>query len=128
LTGSALPERGVLTLGSSASPLAPRSNNGLSYIGADLTYLNFAVGVAIMFVFFVPTQTWLVKRDRMKTAGQVRSEARFLISLVTVFSFPPSLVWFASNSPGNTSYWHASLTPASLASPTHAGPSRCSRT
>ncbi|KAK4699964.1 hypothetical protein P7C70_g6286, partial [Phenoliferia sp. Uapishka_3] len=101
-------------------------NNGLSYIGADLTYLNFVVGlvsfahnnsyvntdmlavgdrVVIMFCFFVPLQTWLVKRDRAKSGGIIRPEARFLLSLVTVWGFPCSLFWFAFTSDGNTSYW-----------------------
>lgn len=84
---------------------APRSNNDLSYVSADLTYLNFGVGVVVMFIFFVPVQTWLTRRDRVKTGGVVRPEARFLISLVTVWGFPISLFWFAWTSYGNTSYW-----------------------
>ncbi|MCJ1351178.1 MAG: hypothetical protein MMC33_001160 [Icmadophila ericetorum] len=40
-------------------------NNGLSYIGADLTYLNFVVGVMVMFLF-MPYQTYLYKKDRLK--------------------------------------------------------------
>ncbi|ORY54988.1 major facilitator superfamily domain-containing protein [Leucosporidium creatinivorum] len=80
-------------------------NNGLSYISADLSYLNFAAGVIIMFIFFVPLQTYLVKRDRRKTEGQVRPEARFLLSLVTVWGMPVGLLWFAWTSYGNVSYW-----------------------
>ncbi|KAL8283415.1 hypothetical protein RQP46_005825 [Phenoliferia psychrophenolica] len=80
-------------------------NNGLSYIAADLTYLNFVVGVIIMFCFFVPFQTWLVKRDRAKLSGHIRPEARFLLSLVTVWGFPISLFWFAFTSNGKTSFW-----------------------
>ncbi|KKY15567.1 putative vitamin b6 transporter bsu1 [Phaeomoniella chlamydospora] len=79
-------------------------NNGLSYIGADLTYLNFVVGVVVMFAI-VPIQTYLYKRDRLRNGGQNRPEARFLISLVTVWLFPISLFWFAFTSNGNTSYW-----------------------
>ncbi|KAK6070705.1 polyamine transporter 3 [Seiridium cupressi] len=79
-------------------------NNGLSYIGADLTYLNFVVGVIVMFMF-VPVQTWLFKRDRMKNGGVGRPEARFLTSLVMVWLFPVSLLWFAFTSDGNTSFW-----------------------
>lgn len=75
-------------------------NNGLSYIVADLSYLNFVVGVIIMFCFFVPLQTWLVRRDRAQRDGAVRPEARFLLSLVTVWGFPISLFWFAFTSDG----------------------------
>ena len=79
-------------------------NNGLSYLSADLTYLNFVVGVTIMFLF-MPVQTYLFKRDRLKRGGQGRPEARFLTSLVTVWGFPLSLFWFAFTSDGNTSFW-----------------------
>ncbi|KAF7527683.1 hypothetical protein G7054_g10413 [Neopestalotiopsis clavispora] len=79
-------------------------NNGLSYIGADLTYLNFVVGVVVMFMF-IPVQTWLFKRDRLKNGGVGRPEARFLTSLVTVWLFPVSLLWFAFTCDGNTSFW-----------------------
>lgn len=75
-----------------------------SYIGADLTYLNFVVGVVIMFIFFVPIQTWLYRRDRIKR-GQGRPEARFLLSTVMVWGFPISLFWFAFTSNGKTSFW-----------------------
>ncbi|CAJ2510370.1 Uu.00g050730.m01.CDS01 [Anthostomella pinea] len=78
-------------------------NNGLSYIDADLTYLNFVVGVSVMFAF-IPVQTWLFKRDRKKH-GHGRPEARFLTSLVTVWGFPISLLWFAFTCDGNTSFW-----------------------
>ncbi|MCJ1314136.1 hypothetical protein MMC25_007816 [Agyrium rufum] len=78
-------------------------NNGLSYLGADLTYLNFVVGVFIMFCF-VPVQTYLFKRDRLKHGG-ARPEARFITSLVTVWLFPISLFWFAFTSNGKTSFW-----------------------
>jgi multidrug resistance protein len=89
-------------------------NNGLSYIGASLTYLNFCVGknhfhegfrpdaacrmlttcsgVTVTFLF-VPVQTYLYTRYRLKH-GQ-KPEARFLTSLVTVWLFPVSLFWFA---------------------------------
>ena len=80
------------------------NNNGLSYIAADLTYLNFAVGVIILFCF-MPVQTWLFTRDRAKNGGVGRPEARFLASLVTVWGFPISLLWFAFTSTGNVSYW-----------------------
>ncbi|KAI0470958.1 MFS general substrate transporter [Xylariaceae sp. FL0804] len=78
-------------------------NNGLSYIDADLTYLNFVVGVAIMFCF-IPVQTYLFRRDRERH-GHGRPEARFLVSLVTVWGFPISLLWFAFTCDGDTSFW-----------------------
>ncbi|KAI5480645.1 MFS multidrug transporter-like protein [Pseudohyphozyma bogoriensis] len=67
-------------------------NNGLSYVGADLTFLNFVVGVVIMFCTLSPLQTFMIKRDRRKR-GVIRPEARFLVSL------------FAWTSGGNVSYW-----------------------
>jgi len=73
-------------------------NNGLSYIGASLTYLNFCVGVTVTFLF-VPVQTYLFKKDRLKH-GRLRPEARFLTSLVCVWLFPISLFWFAWTSDG----------------------------
>jgi hypothetical protein len=76
---------------------------GISDIGADLTYLNFVVGVVVMF-FFIPVQTWFYARDR-KIHGTNRPEARFLVSLVTVWLFPITLLWFAFTSNGKTSYW-----------------------
>jgi MFS family permease len=94
-------------------------NNGLTYvlkppsrpliltyirtISADLTYLNFAVGVVVMFAF-VPVQTWFYTRDHKKH-GHNRPEARFIVSLVTVWLFPASLLWFGFTSNGKTSYW-----------------------
>jgi len=36
-------------------------NNGLSFMGADLTYLNFVVGVLCMFAY-QPVQDWLYRR------------------------------------------------------------------
>ncbi|KAK2626839.1 hypothetical protein QTJ16_004014 [Diplocarpon rosae] len=78
-------------------------NNGLSIISADLTYLNFVVGVIVMFCF-VPVQTWFYARDR-KRHGRNRPEARFLVSLVTVWLFPITLLWYAFTSDGKTSYW-----------------------
>lgn len=77
--------------------------NGLSYIDADLTYLNFVVGVVLMFCF-VPVQTWFFKRDRLQH-GHSRPEARFITSLVTVWGFPISLLWFAFTDDGSVSYW-----------------------
>lgn len=77
--------------------------NGLSYIDADLTYLNFIVGVVLMFCF-VPVQTWFFTRDRLKH-GQGRPEARFITSLVTVWGFPISLLWFAFTCDGSVTYW-----------------------
>jgi hypothetical protein len=74
------------------------------YLDADLTYLNFLVGVTIMFCL-VPIQTYFYKRDRLKRGGQGRPEARFLTSLVTVWGFPISLFWFAFTSDGSVSYW-----------------------
>ncbi|KAH6678570.1 major facilitator superfamily domain-containing protein [Halenospora varia] len=78
-------------------------NNGLSVIGADLTYLNFVVGVLCMFAF-VPVQTYLYGRDRIKH-GTNRPEARFITSLVFVWLFPITLLWFAFTSDGSVSYW-----------------------
>lgn len=78
-------------------------NNGLSFIGADLTYLNFVVGVVVMFCF-VPVQTWFYARDRKKH-GINRPEARFITSLVIVWLFPITLLWFAFTSDGSVSYW-----------------------
>jgi hypothetical protein len=74
-----------------------------SDISADLTYLNFVVGVLVMFAF-IPVQTWFYARDR-KIHGHNRPEARFIISLVTVWLFPITLLWFAFTSNGKTSYW-----------------------
>ncbi|KAI0888608.1 MFS general substrate transporter [Annulohypoxylon maeteangense] len=79
-------------------------NNGLSYIDADLTYLNFVVSVTIMFAF-IPVQTWFYKRDRKRNGGVGRPEARFLTSLFFVWGFPISLLWFAFTSDGSVSYW-----------------------
>ncbi|KAI2624331.1 MFS general substrate transporter [Hypoxylon sp. NC1633] len=79
-------------------------NNGLSYIGADLTYLNFVVAVTVMFAF-VPVQTWLYTRDRKKNGGVGRPEARFLSSLLFVWGFPISLLWFAFTCDGSVSFW-----------------------
>ncbi|KAG9757562.1 MFS multidrug transporter-like protein, partial [Aureobasidium melanogenum] len=78
-------------------------NNGLSYVGASLSYLNFCVGVTVMFIF-VPVQTYLFRKDHLKH-GKHRPEARFLTSLVTVWLFPVTLFWFAFTSNGKTSYW-----------------------
>lgn len=74
------------------------------YVNADLTYLNFVVGVVIMFVVFAPLQTWAYSRDRLKH-GRGRPEARFLLSLGLVWLFPISLFWFAFTSNGKTSFW-----------------------
>ncbi|GMG25833.1 unnamed protein product [Ambrosiozyma monospora] len=79
-------------------------NNGLSYMAAQCTYLNFVVGVMIV-IMLCPIQTWLFKRDRMKNGGIPRPEARFQLSLITVWFFPISMYWFAFTSDGNTSYW-----------------------
>ncbi|KAI1379357.1 MFS general substrate transporter [Hypoxylon crocopeplum] len=79
-------------------------NNGLSYINADLTYLNFVVSVTVMFAF-VPVQTWFYTRDRKKNGGVGRPEARFLTSLLFVWGFPISLLWFAFTCDGSVSFW-----------------------
>lgn len=79
-------------------------NNGLSPILAEVTYLNFVVGVAFV-LLLQPIQTWLFKRDRLKNGGLPRPEARFLISLVTVWGFPLGLFWFAFTSDGSVNYW-----------------------
>lgn len=44
-------------------------------------------------------------RDRLQHNGIARPEARFLLSLFTVWGFPISLLWFAFSSSGNVSYW-----------------------
>lgn len=74
-------------------------------IAANLTYLNFVAGAVIMFIIFVPIQTTIYKRDRLQHNGIARPEARFLLSLFTVWGFPISLLWFAFTSSGNVSYW-----------------------
>ncbi|TID31388.1 hypothetical protein CANINC_000017 [Pichia inconspicua] len=79
-------------------------NNGLSAIAAECTYLNFVVGVCFV-LLLQPLQTWLFKRDRLKNGGVSRPEARFLLSLVTVWGFPLGLFWFAFTSDGKTNYW-----------------------
>ncbi len=87
-------------------PVTPFFNSQLtsfSDISADLTYLNFVVGVLVMFCF-IPVQTWFYARDRRMHGGN-RPEARFLVSLVTVWLFPITLLWFAFTSNGKTSYW-----------------------
>jgi hypothetical protein len=53
---------------------------------------------------FIPVQTWFYARDR-RNHGHNRPEARFLVSLVTVWLFPITLLWFAFTSDGKTSYW-----------------------
>jgi len=85
-------------------------------MGADLTYLNFVVGVLCMFAY-QPVQDWLYRRglavqflkliplDAAKRGGRTRPEARFLTSLLTVWLFPISLFWFAFTSDGSVSYW-----------------------
>lgn len=67
-------------------------------------YLNFVPGVLIMFAF-IPIQTWFYRRDREKNGGKGRPEARFITSLVFVWGFPISLLWFAFTSDGTVSYW-----------------------
>lgn len=53
----------------------------------------------------VPLQTHLYKKDRLKH-GTNRPEARFLTSLVGVWGFPVSLLWFGFTSDGGgTSFW-----------------------
>jgi hypothetical protein len=47
----------------------------------------------------VPLQTYLYRRDRLKH-GTNRPEARFLTSLVGVWGFPVSLLWFAFTDDG----------------------------
>lgn len=47
----------------------------------------------------VPLQTYLYRRDRLKH-GTNRPEARFLTSLVGVWGFPISLLWFAFTDDG----------------------------
>lgn len=72
-------------------------------IVADLTYLNFVVGVVAMFLY-VPIQTRLYARDRRITKIR-RPEARFISCLVFVWLFPISFLWFAFTCDGNVSYW-----------------------
>lgn len=57
-----------------------------------------------MFCIFVPIQTWLYRRDRLKN-GRARPEGRFLLSVVTVWGFPISLFWFAFTTNGSVSIW-----------------------
>lgn len=52
----------------------------------------------------VPLQTWLYRRDRLKH-GTNRPEARFLTSLVGVWGFPISLLWFGFTDDGSVSFW-----------------------
>lgn len=47
----------------------------------------------------VPLQTYLYRRDRL-SHGTNRPEARFLTSLVGVWGFPISLLWFAFTDDG----------------------------
>lgn len=54
---------------------------------------------------FIPVQTWFYKRDRKNNGGVGRPEARFLTSLLFVWGFPISLLWFAFTSDGSVSYW-----------------------
>ena len=61
-------------------------------------------GVAITFCF-VPVQTYLYKRDKARHGGRGRPEARFITSVVTVWLFPISLLWFAFTSDGTVSIW-----------------------
>lgn len=79
-------------------------NNHLSYIAAECTYLNFVVGVAFV-LLLQPLQTWLFKKDRLNNNGISRPEARFKLSLVTVWGFPLGLFWFGFTSNGDTNYW-----------------------
>lgn len=79
-------------------------NNGLSNMAAEATFLNFVVGVAFV-VALQPIQTWLFKRDRHRNNGISRPEARFLMSLVTVWGYPLALFWFAFTSDGSVNYW-----------------------
>lgn len=80
------------------------ANNGLSPIAAECTYLNFVVGVSFV-LLLQPLQTYLFRRDRLNNGGVARPEARFLLSLVTVWGFPIGLLWFAFTSNGDTNYW-----------------------
>lgn len=72
-------------------------------MAANLTYLNFVVGAFLVFLF-IPVQTYLFKKDHLKH-GHGRPEARFLTSVVIVWLFPVSLLWFAFTCDGNTNYW-----------------------
>lgn len=79
-------------------------NNGLSPIAAECTYLNFVVGVTFV-LLLQPLQTWLFKRDRLANGGVARPEARFTMSLVTVWGFPIGLFWLGFTSMGDVNYW-----------------------
>lgn len=79
-------------------------NNNLSPIAAECTYLNFVVGVSFV-VLLQPIQTYLFKKDRLANGGVPRPEARFKMSLVTVWGFPIGLFWFGFTSMGNVNYW-----------------------
>ncbi|WBW71871.1 plasma membrane pyridoxal family transmembrane transporter [Schizosaccharomyces osmophilus] len=80
-----------------------KNNYDMSYMHANETFLNFLVGVTIV-VMMQPIQDWLYRRDKKKNGGIDRPEARFLISLVTVWFFPLGLFWFAFTSSGNISW------------------------
>lgn len=54
---------------------------------------------------FVPVQTWFYHRDRQRNGGVGRPEARFITSLVGVWGFPISLLWFAFTCDGSVSFW-----------------------
>lgn len=54
---------------------------------------------------FVPVQTYFYTQDKTRNSGRGRPEARFFTSLVTVWLFPISLLWFAFTSTGSVSYW-----------------------
>ena len=58
---------------------------------------------------FIPVQTHFYALDRKKH-GTNRPEARFLVSLVTVWLFSITLLWFAFTSSGDTSYWSPIIT------------------
>ncbi|KAL2313571.1 Membrane transporter [Schizosaccharomyces pombe] len=78
-------------------------NYKMGYMGANLTYLNFLVGVTIV-VMLQPIQDWLYRWDKRRHGGVARPEARFLISLLTVWFFPAGLFWFAFTSDGRISW------------------------
>ncbi|EPY53090.1 membrane transporter [Schizosaccharomyces cryophilus OY26] len=80
-----------------------KNNYNMSYMHANETFLNFLVGVTIV-VMMQPIQDWLYRRDKKRNGGVDRPEARFLISLVTVWFFPLGLFWFAFTSSGNISW------------------------
>ena len=71
---------------------------------AELTYLNFVVGVLIMLAF-LPIQDWCYRKELRRRGVKFFPEARFYTSLFTVWLVPGSLLWFCFTCEGDISYW-----------------------